>query len=51
MFGYFVGQYIREKEEPDEMLSRLFVAGCVLVFIGYWWDMVFPINKKILELS
>ena len=29
------------------MVNGLFVAGCVLIFTGYCWDMVFPINKKI----
>jgi predicted acyltransferase len=47
LLGYFVGDYIRVKGKTYEMLSRLFVTGCVLVFVGYCWDMVFPINKKI----
>ena len=47
VFGYFVGQYIQQKGKNYEMLSNLFVAGIVLVFAGYCWDMVFPINKKI----
>ncbi len=29
------------------MLSNLFVISGVLMFTGYCWDMVFPINKKI----
>ena len=47
MFGYFVGDYIIKKGKTHEMVNGLFVAGCVLVFAGYCWDMVFPINKKI----
>lgn len=47
IFGYFVGQYIQLKGKNYEMLSNLFVAGLVLLFAGYWWDMLFPINKKI----
>jgi predicted acyltransferase len=47
MFGYFVGDYIFKKGKTPEMVNGLFVAGCVLVFSGYCWDMVFPINKKI----
>lgn len=47
IFGYFVGQYIQQKGKNYEMLTNLFVAGCVLVFAGYCWDMVFPVNKKI----
>jgi predicted acyltransferase len=47
MFGYFAGDYILKKGKTHDMVNGLFVAGCVLVFAGYCWDMVFPINKKI----
>ncbi|GAC1395442.1 MAG: heparan-alpha-glucosaminide N-acetyltransferase domain-containing protein [Sediminibacterium sp.] len=47
VFGYMAGQYIQQKGRNFEMLSHLLVAGMVLVFAGYCWDMVFPINKKI----
>ena len=36
-----------KKGKTHEMVNGLFVAGCVLVFAGFCWDMVFPINKKI----
>ncbi|MBC7721298.1 MAG: DUF5009 domain-containing protein [Pedobacter sp.] len=47
VIGFFVGQYIQKKGKSYDMLSNLFVAGIALVLVGYWWDMVFPINKKI----
>lgn len=47
VFGYFVGQYIQQKGKNYEMLSNLFIAAVVLLFTGYCWDMVFPVNKKI----
>ena len=47
VLGYLVGNYIVQKGKTQEMLNGLFVAGCVLVFAGFCWDMVFPINKKI----
>ena len=47
ILGYLVGNYILQKGKTAEMLNGLFVAGCVLVFAGFCWDMVFPINKKI----
>lgn len=47
IFGYFVGQYIQLKGKNYEMLSNLFVIAGVLLFAGYCWDMLFPINKKI----
>ncbi len=47
IFGYIAGNYIITKGKTHEMVNGLFVAGCVLVFTGFCWDMVFPINKKI----
>lgn len=47
IFGYFVGFYIQQKGKNHQMLTHLFVAGCILIFTGFAWDMVFPINKKI----
>ena len=47
IFGYLAGHYIINKGKSFEMLTGLFVAGCVLVFTGFCWDMFFPINKKI----
>jgi len=45
--GFFTGKYIREKGKSYEMLSTLFIAGAVLIFLAFCWDMTFPINKKI----
>ena len=47
VFGYIAGNYIITKGKTPEMLNTLFVAGCVLVFSGFCWDISFPINKKI----
>jgi predicted acyltransferase len=47
IFGYLVGNYILQKGKTYEMLSNLFVAGCVLVFTGLCWSGAFPLNKKI----
>ena len=51
MFGYFCGDYIIKKGRTSEMLNGLFAAGLVLMFTGYMWDMVFPMNKKIWSSS
>jgi len=51
IFGYMAGHYIINKGKNHEMLNGLFVAGCVLIFSGFCWDMVFPINKKIWSSS
>ncbi len=47
ILGYIAGNYILSKGKTHEMLNGLFVAGCVLIFTGFCWDMVFPLNKKI----
>jgi predicted acyltransferase len=47
IFGFTAGNYIITKGKTAEMLNGLFVAGCVLLFAGFFWDMYFPINKKI----
>ena len=45
--GYFVGRYIQLKGKTYEMLSNLFIAAVALIFVGFCWDIVFPVNKKI----
>ena len=47
IFGYMVGNYIQQKGKTQEMLNNLFVAATILIFAGFCWDLVFPINKKI----
>ncbi len=47
IFGYLVGDYIRQKGKNFEMISALFVIGVGMLVTGFCWDMVFPINKKI----
>lgn len=47
VFGYIAGKYIREKGKTWDMLAHLFIAAALLMFLGFCWDMVFPINKKI----
>lgn len=51
IFGYAAGLYIRKKGKAYEMLSHLFVAGALMVFAGFAWDLLFPINKKIWSSS
>ncbi|MFT3703737.1 MAG: DUF5009 domain-containing protein [Agriterribacter sp.] len=63
ILGYFVSDYILQKRKvPDNdrlqnepilqnnlypIIANLFVVASLLVFTGFCWDMVFPINKKI----
>ncbi|MEO6733336.1 MAG: DUF5009 domain-containing protein [Ferruginibacter sp.] len=45
--GYWVGKFIQLKGKTYEGLSVLLLAGVALLFFGYCWDLIFPINKKL----
>src|SRR4051794_39764331 len=45
--GYMAGKFIQEKGKGYETISRLMLTGALLIFIALWWNMVFPINKKL----
>lgn len=46
-FGYMIGKFIQEKGKSFEGLTKLLMIGCSLIVIGYFWDLAFPINKKL----
>ncbi len=46
-FGYMVGKFIQEKGKTFEGLAKLLLFGFALIVIGYFWDLSFPINKKL----
>jgi len=45
--GFLVGSFIQKKGKSYEALTKLLLAGCALMCIAYFWDLVFPINKKL----
>lgn len=45
--GYLVGRHIQRKGSTYDGLSILLLAGAGLIFLGYCWDLTFPINKKL----
>lgn len=64
LLGFLVGDFIRKrsnqaKEKQEELTSgnlyrtvtELFVTAAIILFIGYLWSLVFPINKKIQSSS
>ncbi len=64
LLGFLVGDYIRRRSiktpGSDEntqkstfllTLTQLFVAAAIVLAIGYFWSLVFPINKKIQSSS
>jgi predicted acyltransferase len=46
-FGYAAGKWIQEKGNSYEGLTKLLLAGIVLIFLALCWNNFFPINKKI----
>src|SRR5690606_10561232 len=51
IFGFLVGKFLRTRGNAYETVSWLFVAGLLFIFLGLWWDMIFPINKPIWSSS
>jgi predicted acyltransferase len=47
ILGYFAGTYLQKKGKSYETLTHFFVAALILLFAGYLWGTIFPINKKI----
>ncbi|MEI6086439.1 MAG: DUF5009 domain-containing protein [Bacteroidota bacterium] len=45
--GFTVGQFVQKKGKDYEGLAKLLLAGAVLLFLAYCWNMWFPINKKL----
>jgi predicted acyltransferase len=45
--GYFAGRFIQGKGKNYETLAKLMLVGALLIFIALWWNMIFPINKKL----
>jgi predicted acyltransferase len=45
--GALTGHWLRSPRERSEKLIGLFVAGNILLLVGLWWGLSFPINKKI----
>jgi predicted acyltransferase len=45
--GYTVGRFLQQKGKSYEGLTKLLLAGFALITVAYFWDLVFPINKKL----
>lgn len=45
--GYIAGQFIQQKGKTYEGLAKLLLAGFTLFVIAYFWNLSFPINKKL----
>ena len=45
--GYLAGMFIQKNGQNYETLAKMMMVGCALVFMALWWDLFFPINKKL----
>lgn len=45
--GYYAGIFIQQKGKTFETVAKLALAGFTCLTIAYFWDFVFPINKKL----
>jgi|SRR6185312_8645296 len=45
--GYFAGKFIQEKGKGYETISKLMLFGFLFIFLAMWWNLSFPISKKL----
>ncbi len=45
--GYMMGVFVQQKGKTFEAISKLLIFGFLLTSLGLWWDLVFPISKKL----
>ena len=45
--GYLAGKFIRDSGQNYETIAKLMMAGVLAVLAAFWWDLFFPINKKL----
>jgi predicted acyltransferase len=47
LVGYFAGKFIQKQGKSYETISKLMLVGALFIFVALWWNMIFPINKKL----
>jgi predicted acyltransferase len=47
IIGYFAGVFIKKTGNNFETIAKLLLAGVAMVCVAYFWDLLFPINKKL----
>ncbi|MCZ2149130.1 MAG: DUF5009 domain-containing protein [Bryobacterales bacterium] len=47
LFGILTGRLLRSAPTALEKLAWMFFSGNILLFLGVFWDKVFPINKNL----
>ncbi len=47
VFGYIAGIFIQKKGKSFEGIAKLLMFGFALTSLALWWDLIFPISKKL----
>ncbi|MFG6686035.1 acyltransferase family protein [Mariniflexile sp. HNIBRBA6329] len=47
LVGYLAGVFVQEKGKSFEGISKLLIAGFILAALALWWDLIFPMSKKL----
>lgn len=45
--GYLAGMYIRKNGKSFQTVAVLLVAGFLIFALAQWWDLIFPLSKKL----
>lgn len=45
--GYLAGLYLQRNGQNYETLAKMMMVGAMMIFMALWWDLFFPINKKL----
>ncbi len=51
LIGYLVGLYVIKKGPNIETIKNLFLLGGSFLLIGFCWDFIYPISKKMWSSS
>lgn len=45
--GFLAGRFIQQKGKSFEGIAKLLMVGFLLCAFAFWWDLIFPISKKL----
>ncbi len=45
--GYLAGVFVQKHGKSFEGIAKLLLIGFLLTTLGLWWDLIFPISKKL----
>lgn len=45
--GFLAGTFIQKKGKSFEGIAKLLIVGFLLIVLAFWWDLIFPISKKL----